>query len=65
MASGREALNKVEEIKYPVTGEYMDNSTEILTELVSPETIEFLDDDEDKELCDTEDENCEDNEIIE
>ena len=43
----------------------MDDSKEILKELVCPEAVECLDDDEDEELGDTEDENCEDNEIIE
>ena len=58
-------ITKVEEIKYPITGEYVDDSKEILKELVCPEAVESLDDDEDEELGDTEDENCEDNEIIE
>ena len=52
------------EIKYPVTGEYVDNSKEILKEPVGPEAVESLDD-EDEELGDTTDENCEHNEIIE
>ena len=60
MASVREA---VEEIKYAVIGEYVDNSKEILKEPVGPETVESLDD-EDEEPGDTEDENSEDNEII-
>ena len=55
----------MEQIKYPVTGEYVDDSKEILKELLGPEAVESLDDDEDEELGDTEDENCEDNEIIE
>ena len=58
-------ITKVEEIKYPVTGEYLDDSKEILKELVCPEAVESLDDDEDEQLGDTEDENCEDDEIIE
>ena len=53
------------EIKYPVTGVYVNNSKEILKELVGPEAVESLDDDEDEKLGDTEDENCEDKEIIE
>ena len=53
------------EIKYPVTGEYVDNSKEILKEPVGPEAVESLNDDEDEELGDTTDENCEHNEIIE
>ena len=55
----------MEEIKYPVTGEYEDHSKEILKELLGPEAVEFLNNNEDEELGDTEDENCEDNEIIE
>ena len=54
----------MEKIKYAVIGEYVDNSKEILKEPVGPETVESLDD-EDEEPGDTEDENCEDNEIIE
>ena len=38
---------------------------EILKEFVVIEAVECLDDNEDEELGDTEDENCEDNEIIE
>ena len=53
------------EIKYPVTGGYVNNSKEILKELVGPEAVESLYDDEDEKLGDTEDENCEDKEIIE
>ena len=56
---------KVEDIKYLVTGEYVDYSKEILKELMGPEAVQSLDDDEDEELGDTEDENCEDDEIIE
>ena len=51
------------EIKYPVTGGYVNDSKEILKELVGPEAVESLDDDEDEKLGDTEDENCK--EIIE
>ena len=58
-------LTKVEEIKYPITGEYVDDSKEILKELMSPEAVESLDDDEDEELGDIGDENCQDNDIIE
>ena len=68
MASGRKALNihtKVEEIKYLVNGEYVEDLKEILTELVGSEAAESLDDDKDEELGDTDDENCEYNEIIE
>ena len=54
----------MEEIKYPVTGEYVDNSKEILKELVRLEAVETLNDDEDKELGDTKDENCEYNHEI-
>ena len=43
----------------------MDDSKEILKELMSPEAVESLDDDEDEELGDTGDENCQDNDIIE
>ena len=43
----------------------MDDSKEILKELMSPEGVESLDDDEDEELGDTGDENCQDNDIIE
>ena len=57
-------ITKVEEIKYPVTGEYVGNSKEILKELVGPEAVECLDDDEDEELGNTEDENCEDNKSL-
>ena len=53
------------EIKYPVTGGYVNNSKEILKELVGPEAVESLYDDEDEKLGDTEDENCEDKEIVE
>ena len=42
----------------------MNDSKEILKELVGPEAVESLDDDEDEKLGDTEDENCEDKEII-
>ena len=52
----------MEEIKYPVTGKYVDDSKEILKEFVGPEA---LDDEEDEELGDTEDGNCEDNETTE
>ena len=68
MASGRKAINihtKVEEIKYPVNGEYVEDLKEILTELVGSEATESLDDHKDEELGDTDDENCEYNEIIE
>ena len=57
-------ITKVEEIKYAVIGEYVDDLKEILKEPVGPETVESLDD-EDEEPGDTEDENSEDNEIIE
>ena len=56
---------KVEEIKYPVTGKYVDDSKEILKEFVGLEAVESLDDEEDEELGDTEDGNCEDNETTE
>ena len=42
----------------------MNDSKEILKELVGPEAVESLDDDEGEKLGDTEDENCKDNEII-
>ena len=48
----------MEVIKYPVTGEYVDDSKEILKELLSSEAVESLDDDEDEKLDDTEDKNC-------
>ena len=57
-------ITKVEDIKYLVTEEYVDDSKEILKEFVGHKA-ESLDDDRDEELGDTEDENCEDNEIIE
>ena len=53
------------EIKHPATGEHVDDPKETLKDLVSPEAVESLDDDEDEELGDTEDESYEDNEIIE
>ena len=43
----------------------MEDLKEILTELVGSEAAESLDDDKDEELGDTDDENCEYNEIIE
>ena len=43
----------------------MDDSKEIVKELMSPETVESLDDNEDEELGDTRNENCQDNDIIE
>ena len=43
----------------------MVDSKEIFKELLDPEAVESLYDDEDEELCGTEDENCEDNEVIE
>ena len=58
-------ITKVEEIKYPVIGEYLDDSKEILKEFVGLDAVESLDDDEDEELGDTQNENCNDNEIIE
>ena len=58
-------ITKLEEIKYAVAGEYVDNLKEILKEFVVIEAVECLDDNEGEELGDTEDENCEDNEIIE
>ena len=42
----------------------MGNSKEILKELVRLEAVETLNDDEDKELGDTKDENCEYNHEI-
>ena len=48
----------METIKYPVTGEYVDDSKEILKELVGPKTVESLDNDKDEELDDTADKNC-------
>ena len=54
----------MEKIKYSVTREDVDDSKEILKELVGPEGVDSVDDNEDVELGDTEDENCEDNEII-
>ena len=54
----------MEKIKYPVTREDVDDSKEILKELVGPEVVDSLHDNEVEELDDTEDENCEDNEII-
>jgi hypothetical protein len=56
-------ITKVEEMKYPITGEYVDDSKDILKELVGPERVETLDDDEDDELGDTEDENSEEDDI--
>ena len=44
-------ITKVEEIKYPVTREYVDDSKEILKDLVGPKAIESLDDDEDDSLA--------------
>ena len=58
-------ITKVEQIKYPVTGEYVDDSEEIFKDLVVSKAVESLDDDEDVELGDIKDENCKDNEIIE
>ena len=58
-------ITKVEEIKYPVIGEYLDDSKEILKEFVGLDAVESLDDDEDEELGDTQNENCNHNEIIE
>ena len=58
-------ITKVEEIKDPITGEYVDDSKEILKELAGPEAVESLDDhDVDEQLGDTEEENCQDNKII-
>ena len=48
----------MEVIKCPVIGEYVDDSKEILKELLGPEAVESLDDYEDEELDDTEDKNC-------
>ena len=48
----------MEVIKCPVIGEYVDDSKEILKELLGPEAVESFDDDEDEELDDTEDKNC-------
>ena len=56
-------ITMMEEIKYPVTGEYVDYLKKILKELVSLGAVESLDDDENEELGDTEDENCKDNDI--
>ena len=58
-------ITKVEKIKYPVTGEFVDDSKEILKKLVGPKGVGSLADDADEELGNTKDENCEDNEIIE
>ena len=58
-------ITKVEQIKYPVTGEYVDDSEEIFKDLVVSKAVESLDDDEDVELGDIKDENYKDNEIIE
>ena len=58
-------ITQLEEIKQAVAGEYADNLKEILKEFVVIEAVECLDDNEGEELGDTEDENCEDNEIIE
>ena len=58
-------ITKVEQIKYPVTGEFVDDSKEIIKKLVGPKGVESLADDADEELDNTKDENCEDNEIIE
>ena len=60
-------ITKVKEMKYLVTGEYVDDLKEIIKEFLGPETVESLDhndDDEEEELCETENERCEDNEII-
>ena len=57
-------ITKVGEIKYPVIGEYLDDSKEILKEFVGLDAVESLDDDEDEELGDTQNENCNDNKII-
>ena len=57
-------ITKVEEIKYPVIGEYLDDSKEILKEFVGLDAVESLDDDEGEELGDTQNENCNDNKII-
>ena len=43
----------------------MDDSKEILKELMSPEAVESFDDDKGEELGDTGDENCQDNDTIE
>ena len=53
-------------MKYLVIGEYVDDLKEIIKDFLGPETVESLDhdDDEEEELCETEDERCEDNEII-
>ena len=58
-------ITKAEEIKYPVTGKYVDDSKEILKELVGTEAVDSIDDAENEELADTKDENFQDNEIIE
>ena len=60
-------ITEVKEMKYLVTGEYVDDLKEIIKEFLGLETVESLDhndDDEEEELCETEDERCEDNEII-
>ena len=59
-------ITKVKEMKYLVIGEYVDDLKEIIKDFLGPETVESLDhdDDEEEELCETEDERCEDNEII-
>ena len=43
----------------------MDDSKEILKELVGTEAVDSIDDAENEELADTKDENFQDNEIIE
>ena len=58
-------ITKVGQIKYPVTGEFVDDSKEILKKLVGPKAVESLADHANEELGNTKDENCEDNEIIE
>ena len=58
------SIYTTKEIKYPVAAGYVNNSKEILKELVGPVAVESLDDDEGEKLGDTEDENCKDNEII-
>ena len=68
MASGREVLNihhQSERDKIPGCWRVVVDSKEIFKELLDPEAVESLYDDEDEELCGTEDENCEDNEVIE
>ena len=70
LASGREDLSihhysGRDQEKYLVTGECVDNSKEIIKELVGLKSTKSHDDDEDEGLGNTKDENCEVNEIME